>query len=322
MASIVFQAGTRILDANGKPVNNAKIYVYDAGTTNESSVYSDKALSSALTQPIRTNSGGLPITSGDAETLIYVASGADYKVEVKTSADAQVWGPIDDYPILGRNSGTVAVNEGGTGSTTAAGARTNLGAAAASDVTSMSSTLSTISGERTALPGGSFGDVAGLDDVTAAYMDQVDEICIQKHYEESTATTSLSTTIPSDNTVPTSSEGTEIFTTSFTPLSSASTLEIVAMVRVQSGVANPAAAIFVGGASAIAVNSIFAKSGDTYNDNIWVTARYAPGSTNAITISVRAGASGGTITLNSTYGAAGFSWFRIRELVEPPIAYS
>ena len=72
MASIVFPVTQRQVDNNGKPLNNAKIRVWDAGTNDLADVYSDKALSSALTQPIRTNSGGFPITSGGTPCLIYV----------------------------------------------------------------------------------------------------------------------------------------------------------------------------------------------------------------------------------------------------------
>ena len=225
MASIVFPLGWRLTDSNGNPVNNGKIYVYDAGTSNESSVYSDKALSTALTQPIRTNSGGVPITAGDAETLIYVATGADYKIEAKTSADAQIFGPIDDYPILGRNSGTVAVADGGTGATTAATARTNLGAAAQSDYTTLSSTVTTISGERTALPGGAFNDLAGLDLLTPSYLNDFGPVCVQSSYNQNTANTALST-MAATGSLPTTSDGTEIFSVSFTPRFSGSVIDI------------------------------------------------------------------------------------------------
>lgn len=319
MASIVFPLGWRLTDSNGKPVNNGKIYVYDAGTSNESSVYSDKALSTALTQPIRTNSGGIPITSGDAETLIYVATGADYKVEAKTSADAQIWGPIDDYPILGRNSGTIAVADGGTGSTTASGARTALGAAAASDVTSMSSTLTTISGERTALPGGSFNDLAGLDVLTSAYLSGIKEVCLNVHYDESPLATSLTTTIPADGTVPQISEGTEIFSNSFTPQNASSTLEIECFINVDTGTADryPAVAIFQSGSTAaLNVATSFPESASARRTSVYVRARFAPGSTSAVTISARAGNSIGTATLNNLYGGGEKTWFKIRELLD------
>lgn len=325
MASIVFPLGWRLTDANGKPVNNGKIRVYDAGTTNPSSVYSDKALSTALTQPIRTNSGGIPVTSGNAETLIYVATSADYKVEAKTSDDAQLWGPIDDYTVIGRSSGVLGVPEGGTGGSTEATARTGIGAAAASDVSSLTSTVTTIDGDRSALPGGSFGDVAGLDVVTPEYLDGLAELCVKTHYDDSPSSTSITaTTIGIDATVPQNTEGTEIFSHAYTPLYATSVLEIEADVAFDiSGAQIGVVAVFQSGsASAIMAKSGWGDNATASETGIRIVARFSPGSTSAVTISVRAGVSGGTMTINPYFGAAGKSWFRIRELMVPPLALS
>ena len=279
MASIIFPLGWRLTDANGKPVSNGKISIFDAGTTDEADVYSDKALSSALSQPIRTNSAGIPITSGDAETLIYVATGADYKVEAKTSADAQLWGPIDDYPVLGRNSGTVAVSEGGTNATTAAGARSNLGAAAASDLTTLTSTVTTIAGERTALNGSSFSALAGYDKATPSLLEDVKEVCLQRYYSKTPSTTSLSTSMVVDTSVPTNSEGTEIFTVDFTPVSDSSILEIEvnANMSPSAGDRYAVAAIYVDG-TCIAADAAFPESGAARSDQVVVKTEYTPGS--------------------------------------------
>lgn len=315
--AILFTPGQPILDGNGKPVANAKIKVWDAGTSDEASTFSDAALSAALPFPIRTNSAGLPITSGSAETLVHVAAGANYKVQALTSADVSLWGPLDDYPPLGRDAGTVAVNQGGTGATTAAGARTELGAAAASDLTTLTSTVTTIAGERTALNGSSFSALAGYDKATPSLLEDVKEVCLQRYYSKTPSTTSLSTSMVVDTSVPTNSEGTQIFTVDFTPVSDSSILEIEvnANMSPSAGDRYAVAAIYVDG-TCIAADAAFPESGAARSDQVVVKTEYTPGSDAQITISVRAGDNGGTATLNPNFGAAANTFFKIRELLD------
>lgn len=136
MASLLVPPGLPILNSNGDLVTGAKIYVYDAGTTNDATTYQDFSLSSAHPQPIVASAGYFP--------PIYVSGGQEYKIDVKTSADASLgtgW-PHDNWPpAISSDSAAVPVASGGTGATTAAAARTNLGAAAASDLTTLSSTV-------------------------------------------------------------------------------------------------------------------------------------------------------------------------------------
>lgn len=79
--SVLFPlSGRVIVDANGDPVNGAKLEVFDAGTTNQQTVYSDSGLSVPEDNPIVTNdSGVVPVR--------YVGTTA-YKVTFKDSADA------------------------------------------------------------------------------------------------------------------------------------------------------------------------------------------------------------------------------------------
>jgi hypothetical protein len=314
MASIIFPIGWRLTDSNGKPVNNGKIYVYDAGTTDEASTYSDSALSAALAQPIRTNSAGFPITSGSTPCLIYVAAGANYKVAANTSADAEIFAAIDDYPPLGRDSGTVAVNEGGTGATTAAGARTNLGAAAASDLTTVTSTVTTIAGERAAIPNGAFNDLAGLDTLTPDYMEDVKRVCIQEYFSASPSGTSINSSIPVDTSTPLVSEGVQVFTTSFTPLRDDTTLEITVSVNIELPAdAQGVLALFAGSTCLDATAEYYYASAARYG-RLELVKRYAPGSTSAITVSARMGCTTGTGTVDKNFTGVANSYLHIKEL--------
>lgn len=139
---MVFPIGFRLTDSNGKPVVGGKIYVYDAGTTDLASIYEDTGLSSPQTNPVVSLAGGtVPQT--------YASGGQLYKFVYETSTGATVMPTEDNVALAITNqAGALPVANGGTAATTAAGARTSLGAAAASDVSSLSSTVTTISTEQ------------------------------------------------------------------------------------------------------------------------------------------------------------------------------
>ena len=72
----------RVLDSNGDPVSGAKVYVYDAGTTNEKNVYTDDDLTTAAANPIIADSGGYLVGR-------YIGTGA-YKLVITDSADVTI----------------------------------------------------------------------------------------------------------------------------------------------------------------------------------------------------------------------------------------
>jgi hypothetical protein len=99
--------------------------------------------------------------------------------------------------------------------------------------------------------------------------------------------------IPLDNTVPTSTEGVQIFTTSFTPLSSTSRIVVSFSISVNTNTNNisVASCIFSGTVNQGATITRCATSTATTGVLYCLTnqATWAPGSTAAITISGRAG---------------------------------
>jgi len=153
----------QFFDANGAPLAGGKVYTYAAGTTTPLATYTTAAAGTPNTNPVILNARG--------EADIWYANGVSYKVVLKDSSDATIW-TVDNIAqtgtmatqnanavnitggtigsgvtFNGNTSGTasnvtgvVAVANGGTGASTAATARTNLGAAASganTDITAL-----------------------------------------------------------------------------------------------------------------------------------------------------------------------------------------
>jgi hypothetical protein len=105
-------------DTNGLPYAGMKAYFYDPGTTTPRVVYQDAGLTIPHASPVVADAAGiLP--------QIYMPSGT-YKVRYETAGAVL----IDEYdnvdPGQSTSAGALPVASGGTGATTAAGARTNL----------------------------------------------------------------------------------------------------------------------------------------------------------------------------------------------------
>jgi hypothetical protein len=147
---------------DGKPLDNGRIYVGVANlnpVTNPVAVYWDESLTIPASQPVPT-SGGYAVYRGSPAQLY--ADAATVSIRVEDGAGALVFSAasvaafsvglsggstgltVSNSPVTGSGTmtlgGTLAVASGGTGSGTAAGARTNLGAAASgvnADITSL-----------------------------------------------------------------------------------------------------------------------------------------------------------------------------------------
>jgi len=83
--AILTEGRLLITDASNVPINGGKARIYDTGTTNLSSVYSDAALVTPLTNPVVANSSGFT-------PVIFGAEGTVVDVTYLTSADATVTG--------------------------------------------------------------------------------------------------------------------------------------------------------------------------------------------------------------------------------------
>ena len=107
----VFVPAFFVPDSNGDPVSGAKINVYDAGTTDAQTVYSDSALTTALPNPIICDAAGMPTTNGTTLAEVYVGTAA-YKLVITDSADVTLYtfdniqGALDTSGFSGGGSGT------------------------------------------------------------------------------------------------------------------------------------------------------------------------------------------------------------------------
>lgn len=123
-------------DANGNPYAGAKLYVYAVGTTTKLAIYSNEALSVALTNPLTSDSAG-------NFALAYLAAG-NYKLRAETSTGALIW-EFDNLDTgLGAGAGALPISAGGTGATTAAAARTALDVPSNAELTDLASDITDI----------------------------------------------------------------------------------------------------------------------------------------------------------------------------------
>lgn len=117
-----------------------------------------------------------------------------------------------------------------------------------------------------------------------------------------TASTTTTASIPIDDTVPTSGEGTEILSQSITPGNASNILEVEFEVPYScntSGTAQVAALLRDG----TGVAATFASLGTNAGNNVLrAVYRVAAGATSSTTFAVRVGTSGGTLTFNGQSG--------------------
>lgn len=137
MALSIVKPFVHVEDANGNPYVGAKLYVYQAGTTTPLNIYSDSGLSVALANPL---AGAYGSDAAGNFPRAYLAAGS-YKLRAETSAGVLIWEIDNNDTGLSSGSGALPIASGGTGGTTAAAARTALGAAAESEITALSNTI-------------------------------------------------------------------------------------------------------------------------------------------------------------------------------------
>ena len=110
----------------------------------------------------------------------------------------------------------------------------------------------------------------------------------------------LTTVIPLDDTIPQSSEGTQIISVAYTPKYSTSTLICEFTGQVTAAAAdNVVAALFNGAANAFAAEMVNITAANL-KVSFALTGSYAPGSTSAQTITVRVGAGSQIVRMNGT----------------------
>jgi hypothetical protein len=144
---------------------------------------------------------------------------------------------------------------------------------------------------------------------------------VDRAYAEYTSNADLTTAIPVDDTIPQSSEGTQILSASITPKST--TNRIRARFRGQVSVAGAgvvvSAAMFNGGADAIAAEANSLTGSSNYGP-ITLEYEYVPGATSSITFTVRVGPASSTARMNGvpagrTFGGVSRATLVLEEIV-------
>jgi hypothetical protein len=98
--AILTEGRILVTDASDTPISGGKVRIYDTGTTNLTSVFSDEALSVPLTNPVVANSSGFT-------PVIFAAEATSVDVTYLTAADATVTGrTYTAIPFLGSDTGT------------------------------------------------------------------------------------------------------------------------------------------------------------------------------------------------------------------------
>lgn len=135
------------------------------------------------------------------------------------------------------------------------------------------------------------------------------------------AATSGTTTVPLDNTIPTSTEGNQIWTATFTPLSTASRIVINFTITHASSIvsATNIMSVFAGATN---IGATMCRTSATANtaSNMALSVTYAPGSLTAITFSSRLGGSAAATTYcnqisTATLGGAAVTEYTITEIL-------
>ncbi len=94
---LVFPPGFRVLDANGAPVNGAKIKFFQPGPGAAKNVFGDAALTNNLGAIVYTRSDGFPVVSQGSQTttLIYTGSTA-YYIVITDASDVAIFPAKDN----------------------------------------------------------------------------------------------------------------------------------------------------------------------------------------------------------------------------------
>lgn len=269
--------------SDGLVIPGAKLYFYASGTTTPLTVYNDSDLAGG-------HEHAVPVVADSAGRFapIYIPTGA-YKVKLTDAADVEIY-TVDELDTgLPAGSGVLPVANGGTAASTAAGARTALGAAAAADLTSLSNSL---------------GDLAVKDTVSRAELASGFGVVILQRslIGSTTSLVTCSTTMPDDDTIPQVGEGTEVLTGNFTPVSASSTLAVAVQMRGASSTTNVISAALFTAASASAIAGWQGYGGSAGRVNMDYLHSMASPGTNAIAFSVRAGGASGNFYVNGESG--------------------
>lgn len=98
----MFDGRFRAFDSSGNPLSEATLTIYDAGTSNATSIFRDAALATPATNP---TSGADVSDAGGWFPQFFAAEGSSVDITLKNSAGTTVK-TYEDVPFLGSDTGT------------------------------------------------------------------------------------------------------------------------------------------------------------------------------------------------------------------------
>ena len=294
MAGIMFAPKFHVDDESGSPLSGGLVYTYDAGTTTPKDTYADSGAVTPNANPTVLDSRG--------EATMYGTG--TYKVVVKTSGGTTVY-TVDNYRI----SGTVGTADIDDGAVTTAKLATNALSADATGRAKMQDgfvTSAKLATAGVALPDGSTATTkTDLDNstkvATTAYADArvaAANKLIGRAYGEYSSYQRVSSVIPIDDTVPTSSEGTEIISVNYTPTNASNIIRLTGTVGGLPSATGASVSLFNGTTCVDA--KIFAHS-SIYGSTALVV-EFTAGTTSSTAYSMRVGVDpAGYVDINGTF---------------------
>lgn len=147
-------------------------------------------------------------------------------------------------------------------------------------------------------------------------------VIIDRAYAEYTTNANLTTVIPVDDTVPQNTEGTQVLSVSLTPKSTTSRIRLrfQGFFTVDTNGASCTAAVFSSASSSALRASVTSAPQIGYPSPVLLEHEYVPGTTSALTFSVRVGPQSGTLRLNGGTAARMFGGVAGATLIVEEIA--
>ncbi|MBX3533411.1 MAG: hypothetical protein KF826_03595 [Xanthobacteraceae bacterium] len=313
-----FELFQKALDNNGDPVSGATLEFFVGGSSFgvAKDVYSNADLTTPLPQPISYDS------AGNRSADIF-CSGALYDVRFTVGSTIVTIANYDPGLAAGLGvTSAVPVEFGGTAANNAATARLNLGAASSAALSSVQDSVTALQvAVATGVNGdGEFGALAALDEISRDELATSFGSVVVQSVDATpyTANSDLSAQIPSDDTTPTVSEGTEILTENITPTSSSNKIRIsISGFGQPSGTGSALIMAVFRNSTCVAVRAI--GSNGTFA-NIETIKIDSPATTSQVTYSVRVGPYGvNSLRMNGTvsgrlFGGTAACTMRLEEI--------
>lgn len=292
MAVLYTQHFAQFFDDDGNPLALGKLYTYEADSTTPKATYTDQSAGTQNANPIILDAAGRASIWIDGAYKFVLKDSND--VTIKEANDITAFS-VGSQSSLDLSAGTLLLPQSTSAAPVAEGSiawdtddnllKVGDGASTAVMVgTTATQTLTNKTlGSGTVFPAGTI---------------------IGRAYSEYTANSNLGT-IPGDDTIPQSGEGTQIISQAYTASTTTNRIRItVSGFGANSAAANfNTLALFVGASADAARATMTVQQGANETLNFTMAYEYVAGTVSSVTYALRGGASAGTFRMNGTSAA-------------------